>query len=52
MAKIEVMIMESEEGVSNFIKFATALKGKINFTYVRIMGDVHEYVGIQKLILT
>ena len=52
LAKVEVLILGNEEGVINFIKFATAIKEKVRFTYVRIMGDVHENVGMEKIKLT
>ena len=45
-AKIEVNVMENENGIASFITLATEVRKKFNFTYVRLMGDVHENVGV------
>ena len=37
-AKVE-MVAENETGVTNVLKMLNALKGKVVFTYFRIMGD-------------
>ena len=39
-AKTE-LLCENEQGVINILKLLEALKGKVIFTYVRIMGDNH-----------
>ena len=39
--KIEVLC-RNEQGIVDFIKTVKQLKGKITFTYIRLMGDNHE----------
>ena len=39
-AKVEFMCA-NEKGVINILALLNALKGKVTFTYVRIMGDNH-----------
>ena len=41
----------TEDGIVEFIKLATALKQRITFSYVRIMGDNFENVQTSKKII-
>ena len=45
-ARIEVNIMEHENGLASFVTLAQEVKAKYNFTYIRLMGDTHENIGV------
>ena len=48
LAKIEVLCYD-EQAIVNTMALLKEFKGKICFTYVRIMGDNHENVGTTKI---
>jgi hypothetical protein len=48
-AKIEINIMDHEDGLGSFVTLANEVRNKFTFTYIRLMGDTHENIGSKKL---